>query len=297
MKDHVSLQTPVNFEFSGHKFSPAATISGIGSCFAERMTDRLYALGFEGSANPTGIVYNAVSIRDAVRRAVDLCDYQPGDFFEFNGMWHSWEHHGRFSRPECGEAVAVANSTLRLFREMLKKSDLFILTPSSSVVYRLVENGRVAANCHKVPHGRFSRDLLSVEQNRQAMLQTIESLQRFNPRMLIIITLSPVRHYPGNLQLNSRSKANLLAAIHECIDIFPEQCVYFPSYEIVMDELRDYRFFSDDMLHPSELAGRIIFNRFVSAFFDDHAIQRMEDNERIIKAEQHRSILKKVVDK
>lgn len=281
------LYTPVKFAGIGARLPFDAAVASMGSCFAERMARYLEAGGLEVSCNPCGIVYNAVSLADVWRRLRDERQYREEDFQEHQGLWFSWEHHGSFSRRDPDEAVANANLALTGFRKHLTATRLVILTFSSSVVYELRENGRIVANCHKVPGNHFERRLLSYEENRLSIRTVLECVRGLAPEALVVLTLSPVRHYPGDLVLNSRSKANLLAAIHDEID---EKAVYFPAYEIMNDEMRDYRFYGEDMLHPSDLAARLICERFVEACFTAEALQRIQDVRRKYRHSMHRTL-------
>jgi hypothetical protein len=251
------------------KFSEKSIWCGIGSCFSENLLSLLEQCGFEVVQNPSGIIYNAYSMFQVVARAVDERYYSENDFFEHAGRWHSWEHHGRFSNADLKAAVKNANAALKEFREKLRIADAIVLTPSSSVVY--CYNGNIAANCHKVNNNDFERRILSSEENKKYLSEAVKNIKRFNSNIKIIFTLSPVRHYPGDLVLNARSKANLLSALHEIPD-----CIYFPAYEILHDELRDYRFYKTDMLHPSEQTVELICARFIKVFFKKEAINIMD---------------------
>ncbi len=251
------------------KFGEKSIWCGLGSCFSENLLSLLEQCGFEVVQNPNGIIYNAYSISRIIARAADERYYSEDDFFEHEGRWHSWEHHGRFSNADLKTAVKNANLSLRNFREKLKIADAVVLTPSSSVVY--CHDGDIVANCHKVNNNNFERRILSSEENKKYLSEAVKNIKKLNTNIKIIFTLSPVRHYPGDLVLNARSKANLLSALHEIPD-----CIYFPSYEILHDELRDYRFYKTDMLHPSEQTVELICARFIKVFFKKEAINIMD---------------------
>jgi len=288
LSEHINLQTPVNIPeapFSG--FTASSVVCGTGSCFAENLLSLLYDCGFKGMQNPCGTVYNAVSLAEPVARIVENRFYTPEEFFGHDGLWHSWEHHGSFSAGTQEKALDKAKAVLSGFGEALRSADLFVATPSSSVVYVYNRTGKITANCHKVPGGEFTRRLLTVEENLAALRRLTIKVHEINPGCKIIFTLSPVRHYPGELVLNSRSKAHLLTAIHACIEEFPEICCYFPAYEIVMDELRDYRFYKEDMLHPAEPAVRMICGRFIRTFFDSKTIEYISEELKQIRLKRH----------
>jgi hypothetical protein len=281
--------TPVKIEPFEDKMTANDTIVGIGSCFAQTMLDRLFNYGFDGMQNPSGIIYNAVSIYQTVQRAVNGNLFTEADFFEFNGKWRSWEHHGAFARPTLVEAIEIANATQINFSQALRRAKYFIVTPSSSVVYKLKKSGNIVANCHKVKNSEFKRCLLSVEDNLTALNDLSLAVEQFNPACQTIFTVSPVRHYPGDLVLNSVSKANLLAAVRCNVDMH-QNSHYFPAYEIMQDELRDYRFYKNDMLHPSPLAEDIIFERFIENCFSADALAKIVVGVKDCKARAHRTI-------
>jgi len=265
------------------KFKAKSIWCGIGSCFSENLLLLLEQCGFEVKQNPSGIIYNSYSISQVITRAVDENYYSEDDFFEHAGLWHSWEHHGRFSNADLETAVENANQALKGFREQLKIADAIVLTPSSSVVYSY--DGEIVANCHKVNNNSFEQKILSPEENREFLTDAVNKIKELNSGCKVIFTLSPVRHYPGNLVLNARSKANLLSAIHEIPD-----SIYFPAYEILHDELRDYRFYKTDLLHPSEQTVQIICSRFIRTLFETEAINIMDKELAKTKLKKHKAL-------
>ena len=287
--EKIKLQTPVIFNSRDIRFSSQTVLCGIGSCFAKDILERFFQCGFTGAQNPNGIVYNAVSIFESLKRIVADEPYRMEEFFEHNGLFHNWAHHGSFSSENIDDAQRKTNAALGEFRDFLSKCNLLIITPSSSVVYEYIPEKRIVANCHKVPNNKFERRLLSPDENYKALSASVQTVKSFNPSCRILFTLSPVRHYPGELILNSQSKAHLLTAIHRCLNDFPE-LLYFPSYEIMLDELRDYRFYNEDMLHPNELARKIIFGRFLETYFDVSAKQFIEKNEKLAIFSNHRPL-------
>ena len=285
----IKLQTLINVAPISEPFEYGVGICGIGSCFAQDMLSKLYDLGFKGMQNPNGIVYNCHSMAYSLSRCATQDLYTESDFFEFNGKWCSWEHHGSFSDPDLHSAITGANDALISFRESVKTCSLFVITPSSSVVYETIKECRIVANCHKVPNNKFNRRLLSIDENLKSLLSIIESVRTLNKECKIVITLSPVRHYKGDLVLNSRSKANLISAIHSVVELCGN-LDYFPSYEILLDELRDYRFFNEDMLHPNELARKIIYNRFINTYFSENAQLEIDYAEKRYRSSLHRKL-------
>lgn len=273
------LLTRVEFSFPFPQDAHMAVISSIGSCFADAVVERLAAAGVETLRNPNGIVYNPVSLADSLLA-------EETALFEFNGAWRSWRHHGSFSaetKELLERRIAESRSA---FLKHLKRSSLLILTPATAVVFELPESGLIVANCHKVPGGRFRRRLLSAEECRTALKSVTDFVADFAPACRIVFSLSPVRHNPGDLILNARSKALVLTAIHDCVDSSPNAC-YFPAYEILNDELRDYRFYREDMLHPNELAYSILTRTFVSACFGEEGLAMLDEAEKRERRRRH----------
>lgn len=281
----LKLSTPIEIKKSGRLFNCDSTVAGIGSCFAQYVMEQFVKLGFNVAYNPNGIVYNSHSILESLKH-LDK-DYSEENFFQHNGLWHSWEHHGFFSSKSKEELLLRIDIAKKSFLDKLKSAELFILTPSSSVVYKHISSNIITANCHKYPNHNFAVKILSKEENALNLRKSVDIIHSINPNCLIVLTLSPVRHYPGNLVLNARSKANLLSAIHESLEQTPNT-TYFPSYEILLDELRDYRFYADDMLHPSELARKIIFDRFLSLYFDEKTLETVRGKEKHLRLSAHR---------
>lgn len=269
------LSTEINIKKQKRQFDENVKISAIGSCFSEYISEKLQTYGLSVSSNPNGIVYNTSSILTGLTYILNQKKYDDDNFIFHNELWHSWQHHGSFSNKVLIILKSKISETSGLFYNHLKKSDVLLLTPSSSVIYILKEKNLTISNCHKYPNNNFITNILSKDDNLKNLLSITETIKSINPKIKIIITLSPVRHYPGDLVLNSKSKANLLSAIHELITIH-DDIEYFPSYEIMLDELRDYRFYNDDMLHPTTLAKEIILERFVSSHFFDKTIELMQ---------------------
>ena len=291
MFKQVKLRTEISLNKKPYpKFSYESKWCGIGSCFSDNLLGLLENCGFSVCRNPSGIVYNSFSIWQIIDHAIKKKIYTKKDFFEHDGRWHSWNHHGSFSNAKLETAVENANMALAEFTECLEKASVLVLTPSSSVVYCLKDNGLITANCHKVNNNCFERKILSYSENKIYLQKIVEAVLVVNPDCKIIFTLSPVRHYPGDLALNSRSKANLMSALRDICDEFAEKCIYFPSYEILNDELRDYRFYKKDMMHPSELAVELICSRFIDTFFEAEAITQMKKALAENKFKNHRAI-------
>ncbi len=295
--------TRLCFDWPLKKLGADALLASIGSCFSDTLSRRMSESGFRVVWNPNGILYNPVSIRDALFHAAEDVPYTEGDFFESGGLWHSWLHHGSFSRTSLEEALLAAECSRKAFRRALTEADAVLITESSALLYEVAassrgekkeesgagahrQSGRIAGNCHRMPEQCFIRRLATREEVEHAVTESVALVRRVNPACAVILTLSPVRHYPGDLLLNSRSKAMLLSAIHEAAGR-DGNCAYFPAYEILMDELRDYRFYAADMLHPSPLAEELILKRFLSCCFDPQALIRLRESDQLLRRSRH----------
>ena len=285
----IKLMTELKMPKASREFilNETSKIAAVGSCFAENLVGKLLEYGVKGGQNPTGIVYNTDSMLKAIKLSCGRNFFTKDNLFSFNDKFHSWLHHGKFSNSSFEEALKIINETLKNFHDVLLKANFLILTPASSVVYVYNETGEIVANCHKVPNNEFLLKTLSAEQNYLNLKSIVETVLGLNAELKIIFTLSPVRHYPGNLVLNSRSKAHLLTAIHEVVDKNSAQCCYFPAYEIMNDQLRDYRFYKEDLVHPNELAERIIFQLFTEHFTSQSLQKLMQQNAKKIRQQQH----------
>lgn len=261
--------TPVHFEIPLKKIAVRDTICSIGSCFAADLIGNLLSAGFRGAQNPNGILYHPLPLSDALQH-IDF-PYTESDFFQRDGLWHSWMHHGSFSGPALKDALEHVETSRKIFLKALKKASVCFITLSNAVAYRHLPSARVVANCHKVPGAEFERILSSEETCFAALLCILRKIRELNPECAAVFTLSPVRHMPGDLILNAAGKARLLSAIHRVLER-EENCAYFPAFEIMMDELRDYRFYADDLLHPSPAAEKILLERLLQSCFEPGAI-------------------------
>ncbi|MFN0216225.1 MAG: GSCFA domain-containing protein [Saprospiraceae bacterium] len=268
----------------------------IGSCFTEHISERLAERKFNAICNPFGIVYNPHSMAQCLERiAAGNQPFTENDLFENAGLWHSWEHHGRFSKPDKKETLEGINAACNVATEHLKKTDFLLLTFGTSDIFALRESGQVVANNHKMPAGLFTKRRLSVPEIVEGTIQALERvahLQRVAhlegvPHVKVILTVSPVRHLRNGLVENQRSKAALVLACEEiCAQL--DYVHYFPAYELLLDDLRDYRFYAADMVHPSEVAVDYVWQFFSDMFFDEKTLRLNERIEKIRTAAQHR---------
>jgi len=258
-----------------------------GSCFTEQIGSKLAAHKFRIIDNPNGILFNPVSITKSLTSYIENKVYTEADLFYNNELWGSWEHHTRFSNVYKDAALSTINASQDAAHQFLKEADWLLLTLGSSFVYEL-ENNQVVANCHKVPTDKFRKKLLSVDEVITTLDGLIYRLKKFNPRLKIIFTISPVRHLRDGFIENNRSKATLINAVHHMVDKF-EGLYYFPAYELVIDDLRDYRFFAEDMVHPNYAATNYVWEKFTSACIDEPSQELMKEINIINAAKNHKA--------
>ena len=263
----------------------------LGSCFTENIGIRMAALKYNVDVNPFGILYNPVSVANGLHILLDKKVFTAEDLIKADGLWHSFFHHGRFSSPNINEVLQVINHRIEYSAEFLQTTDFLFITFGTAWIYKYKKNGQTVSNCHKIPASEFERVRLSVDEIVQEFKELLGKLRKINPSLQVVFTVSPIRHWKDGAVENQRSKAVLLLAIDKLNnESEPGFCTYFPSYEIVMDELRDYRYYAPDMLHISEVAIDYIWEKFESALID--AESRLIANKvgKIIKAAKHKPL-------
>ena len=259
----------------------------LGSCFAMNMGASLLDAKFRCDVNPYGVLYNPESISTALREMQGGKVYAEQDLFRFQGLWHSPMHHSMFSAEEAEDALRGINLRLTTACVALHELDCLLITFGTAWVYESKETGRVVANCHKLPENSFVRRRLSVQSIVEDYTSLLAGLFARNSRLEVIFTVSPIRHVRGGMHANQLSKATLLLAIDALQNAFPDQVFYFPAYELLLDELRDYRFYAEDMLYPSDVAVRYLWQRFSRTCFTPQALRIMQASEDIRKALSH----------
>ena len=263
-------------------------IVSFGSCFAENMGDKLLYYKFQTQVNPFGIIFNPFSIEKLIERVVLQRYFTKDDIFFFNERWHCYEVHSELSDADSEVFLSKLNQILSDTQKQLQQATHIIITYGTSWVYRHIETNGIVANCHKVPQKQFSKELLSIDSIQKAIQNTVSLIATLNPKCNFIFTVSPVRHLKDGFVENQVSKAHLIAAIYATTNTKQQTLNYFPSYEIMMDELRDYRFYADDMMHPSPMAIDYIWERFAATQIDASAITTMELVQTIQKGLAHR---------
>ena len=285
----MELMTHIDIPQSEWKMKLGAKVLLVGSCFADEIGEKMARGGFDAMVNPFGTLYNPASIAVNLLRALSEKEVSmSGDvvFEDVEGVWHSWLHHSSFSSVDVATVVARINETTHRVADFLREADMLIVTLGTAIIYRLKETGMLVANCHKQPDSLFVRERLTaydIVDQWQMLLQLLESM---NPKLKVLFTVSPIRHKRDGYHVNQISKGILLQAVDEM------GVEYFPAYEIMMDELRDYRFYADDMIHPSAQAVEYIWQRFQDTYFDNKTKDAVAKATKEWARRQHRTIVK-----
>ncbi len=268
----------------------------LGSCFAENMGKKFDYFKFQATTNPFGIIFNAVSLEKLIHRAVENKIFTENDIFFHNELWHCFEVHSELSNPDKNTFLNSLNSLIDATHQQLNDLTHIIITLGTSWVYRNIETNEIVANCHKVPQKQFTKELLSINQTEESLKSIVSLVHSINPNCNFIFTVSPVRHVKDGFVENSLSKAHLVSAIHSVLnrkfstslELTTQNNIYFPAYEIMMDELRDYRFYAEDMLHPSQTAIDYIWIQFFENYISESQFGLMNDICSIQKGLKHR---------
>ena len=281
--------TKVDIPSCPWKISYQSKILMLGSCFTENIGQRLAELKYDIDLNPFGILYNPVSIANSLSDLIHERQFSENDLFFDQGVWNSFSHHSRFSGIEKEPVLQTINARIKESAYQLKNADFLFITLGTSWVYKFISTGKIVSNCHKVPSREFHRSRLSTDEIVSIYRELIERLLKFNSKLKIVFTVSPIRHWKDGAIENQVSKATLLLAVDQLKNHFgTEHLYYFPSYEIQMDELRDYRYYASDMLHLSDVAIEYIYNKFSKIMISDDSLKLSEDVVKIQKAIAHR---------
>lgn len=259
----------------------------LGSCFAEHISQKLTYYKFQSLLNPFGIQYNPVSLSRSLIALLEEKRYTENDIFQHNHLWHSFDHHSHFSGTDPKQTLDTINEATRQGTAFLQRADFIILSLGSSFVYENKASEQVVANCHKLPGHLFHRRLLPLEEIQKYLDDTIKRISAHFPNIQFLLTVSPVRHIKDGLIDNQRSKSRLLLAA-EWLCHHHKLVHYFPSYELLMDDLRDYRFYGEDLIHPSNMAINYIWKYFCQAFMEDSTLTLIAAVEKIKTAAAHR---------
>jgi len=259
----------------------------IGSCFTENIGSKFKLNKFSVLENPNGILFNPISIAKSITSYIENKTFKQEDLFYENELWNSWEHHTRFSDVDLDVCLNRINASQQQAHQFLKTADWVFITLGSAFVYEL-ENKSVVANCHKVPTDKFKKKLLSVEDVLAVLDNVMHRIFMHNPTVKIMFTISPVRHLRDGFVENNRSKAVLIQAVHHLVNKF-SKLFYFPAYELVIDDLRDYRFYAEDLVHPNYAATNYVWDKLVDCCIDENTIQLMKQLNEINAAVNHKS--------
>ncbi|MFB0942142.1 MAG: GSCFA domain-containing protein [Patiriisocius sp.] len=261
----MKLTTPIKLSRQNPPINYSSKVLLLGSCFAQNMGAKLEYYKFQQCTNPFGILFHPVAIEKLITRAVNHTWFTSKDVFLQNEQWHCFLAHSKLSNTSEEDLISALNSALEKLRFSLLEASHVVFTFGTAWVYKHLEKDTIVANCHKVPQKEFVKQLLSPDDVSDVLLGIETKLRTINPTCSIINTVSPVRHIKDGLIANSRSKAHLIAGVQEIVS--PEKLnYYFPSYEIMMDELRDYRYYKEDLIHPNQTAIHLIWEKFLSSW-------------------------------
>ena len=282
----MELQTKIPLTPSDNPIDYQSKLVLLGSCFVENIGAKLDYFQFQQLQNPFGILFHPLAIENLVQRATAGENYQQEEIFEQDGIWRCFDAHSdlRSDNPEA--LLNLLNQKLKETKESLETASHIIITLGTAWVYEYNSSGKMVANCHKVPQKQFTKKLLSVAEIELSLKHIIRLIQSVNPKAQIICTISPVRHIKDGFVENQRSKAHLITALNQIIN--GHNVSYFPSYEIMMDELRDYRFYGTDMVHPNQLAIDYIWEKFKSVWIASNSYPVMDEVDAVQKGLLHR---------
>jgi GSCFA family len=264
----------------------------IGSCFSENIGAKLKSHQFRLLENPHGILFNPISVIQSIQDYITAKIYTPQDLFLYQDVWHSWNHHSRFSGITPQESLQKINESIQHAHLFLKNAQHIVITLGSAWLYQINQEaplgkGQVVANNHKAPALWFQKELMQPEALKKELQHLIHQLQAFNPSINIVFTISPVRHLREGLVENNKSKAVLIYAVHEVV-ASEKQVAYFPAYEFVIDDLRDYRFYAEDLVHPNHAASQYVWEKWVETYMSEETQLVMKQVAELEIAKQHK---------
>ncbi len=283
----MKFRTEITPEKSAVKILPTSKIITFGSCFADNIAEKFINYKFQILQNPFGVLYNPVSISNSIKIIYDKKYFTEEDLIFHNGEYHSFAHHSTFSNHNVDTVLKKINSAISRTIDFIDKTDIVIFTLGTAWVYEYLKTGEVVSNCHKIPATEFRRRKIDIRETTASLSRSIKLLRMLNPQIRVLLTVSPVRHLKDGAIENQRSKATLLLAVEklvrECENVF-----YFPSYEILMDDLRDYRFYSKDLTHPNDIAIEYIWEKFSSTYLTRETIDYIAEVKKIINSLNHK---------
>ncbi|MCF8225104.1 MAG: GSCFA domain-containing protein [Bacteroidales bacterium] len=286
----MKFRTEIDIPEQGFRIGYHQHIMMMGSCFTDNIGELLRKYLFHINVNPFGVTYNPASIARGLEILLKKDRYEAEELRIFNELYFSFDHYTKFSGTDRDRVLNTINDSLLAAGADLKKTGPLILTLGSAYVYIFKETREVVNNCHKLPADRFDRELLSVEGIANRLGNVIDQLKLMNDQMKVILTVSPVRHIRDSLIENQRSKSILLLAAKELVNSYPGTCSYFPAYEIMMDDLRDYRYYASDLLHPNDQAIQYIWEHFKNTYLDPESLKIMDQLNPLLRSVSHRPL-------
>ncbi len=286
----MKLQTTVPLEKADNPINYQSKLLLMGSCFVENMGGKLDYFKFQQLQNPFGILFHPLAIENLVQRSLEDLQYSEAEVFEQDGIWHCFDAHSELRAQSQEALLQNLNQQLHETRLRLQNATHIIITLGTAWVYWHKTTNKIVANCHKIPQKEFTKELLPIETIATSLQNVVEMVGEVNPEAQLIFTVSPVRHLKDGFVENQQSKAHLISALHKVLSPRAQSrgLNYFPAYEIMMDELRDYRFYGKDMVHPNALAVDYIWEKFKSVWIDEDCYSVMEEVDNIQKGLLHR---------
>ncbi len=284
----MKLHIDIAFKEIEKKIRLQDSIMLVGSCFAENIRNNMYENGFSTYFNSHGIIFNPISVCNSLYDVIEKKTYTEQDLFFLHETWNSWHHHSSFSHPSKSICLEKINASIAQHHAFLKKASVLIITLGSCFAYKHIEHNFYVANNHRAPEQTFSKELLGINDLERSYKQLLLALKKFNPYLQVIFTISPVRHTRDGVIENNRSKARLIELVHSLV-ANNEDLYYFPSYELVIDVLRDYRFFDIDLVHPNYAASNYVWEVFKEKCIAPTEYSTMLDIEKIHRAMKHKS--------
>lgn len=288
----LQTQIPLQEQEKGNQIDYNSKLLLLGSCFAENIAEKFQYFKFQSVLNPFGILFHPKAIENLIVNAVKKKKYDANDVFFYNEQWHCYDAHSKLSSTSKKSLLQELNKGLELANKQICESTHIVITLGTSWVYDLVETEKVVANCHKVPQKEFNKRLLSVSEVSKSLEGILNAIHSVNKKASVVFTVSPIRHIKDGFIENTQSKSHLITAVHQFLNkqlnIEKPQLFYFPSYEIMLDELRDYRFYNSDMIHPSGTAIEYIWQRFCKVWIGDKSVDTMKQVDEVQKGLAHK---------
>ncbi len=283
----MNFRTNIQLKKEHNQIDYTSQLLLIGSCFSENIGKKLNYFKFNTFSNPFGILFNPKAIEKLITNAINATKYTENDIFQLNERWHCFDAHSDLSSADKNDLLANLNVAIDVTNHQLKEATHIVITLGTAWVYRYIETDCIVGNCHKVPQKKFLKELLTIDEISASLENIMTLIKDINKKVMIIFTVSPIRHLKDGFVENSQSKAQLLSAIHQITDQ-RNQLYYFPSYEIMLDDLRDYRFYNSDMVHPNETAINYIWEQFQHVWLHENTIPIMAEVDSIQKGLAHR---------